>query len=261
MSVKDNRFLMAQLHGTKNIYIQNDIQGTYFKSEESDDYMIGSFEASSMLYICDSSILNSQLRNPAQHGIVYIPSRYLLVEIQTNNTAVDGFNQHEFNQMFEDMGYKAMEVTAKTCNKNATLVFKFECTMALHSSINNFQTEANASMSDKPTKFIEFSKLILEFDFQVSNPSASKSWTQSKVSSLCKEYMNSLLVSILEINYPLVFNKKTRSCCQQHLSSYKNLQTLKVPMAYIFKTLSYASIASTTTMMDILMGKIEKLPL
>lgn len=261
MSVKDNRYLMAQLHGTKHIYIQNDIQGTYFKSEESDDYMIGSFGASSMLYICSISILNSQLRNPAHHGIVYIPSRYLFVEIQTNNTAVDAFNQHEFNDMFEDMGYKAMDMTVEACDQNATMVFKFECTMALYSSINNFQTEAKASMSDNPTKFIEFSKLILEFDFQVSNPAVSKSWTQSKVNSLCKEYINSLLVSILEVNYPLVFNKKTRSCCQQHLLSYKNLQTLGVPMNYIFKTLSYASIASTTTMMDILLGKIEKLPL
>ncbi|KAL6934619.1 hypothetical protein ACO0OL_003162 [Hanseniaspora opuntiae] len=261
MSVKDNRYLMTQLHDTKNIYIQSDIKGTYFKSEESDDYMIGSFDASSMLYICDSSILNSQLRSPAQHGIVYIPSRYLFVEIQTNNTAVDAFNQDQFKQMFEDMGYKAMEVIVKSCNKTATLVFKLECTMALYSSINSFQTEANASMSNKPIKFIEYSKLILEFDFQVSNPSVSKSWIHGKVNGLCKEYINSLLVSILEINYPLVFNKKTRNCCQQHLSSYKNLQTLKVPMTYIFKTLSYASIASTTTMMDVLLGKIEKLPL
>ncbi|SGZ38730.1 uncharacterized protein HGUI_00930 [Hanseniaspora guilliermondii] len=261
MSVKNNRYLMAQLHDTKNIYIKNDIKGTYINSEENDDYMIGSFDGSSMLYICDSSILNSHLKNPAQYGIVYVPSRYLFIEIQTNNTAAVIFNQHEFKEMFENMGYKTMEIIVKPCNKNSTLIFQFECTMALYSNINNFQTEANASMSNKPTKFIEYSKLILEFEFQVSNPSASRSWIEKRVNSLCKEYINSLLVSILEVNYPLVFNKKTRSCCQRHLSSYKNLQTIKVPMTYIFKTLSYASIASTTTMMDILVGKIERLPL
>ncbi|KAL6931691.1 hypothetical protein ACO0R3_003156 [Hanseniaspora guilliermondii] len=204
MSVKNNRYLMAQLHDTKNIYIKNDIKGTYINSEENDDYMIGSFDGSSMLYICDSSILNSHLKNPAQYGIVYVPSRYLFIEIQTNNTAAVIFNQHEFKEMFENMGYKTMEIIVKPCNKNSTLIFQFECTMALYSNINNFQTEANASMSNKPTKFIEYSKLILEFEFQVSNPSASRSWIEKRVNSLCKEYINSLLVSILEVNYPLL---------------------------------------------------------
>ena len=68
-----------------------------------------------------------------------------------------------------------------------------------------------------------------------------------------------LLAKVGYIVRLMVYVKNTS--IQQHLSNYKNLQTLKVPMTYIFKTLSYASIASTTTMMDVLLGKIEKLPL
>ena len=261
ISMYNTRFLMAQLHETKNIVIKHDIRGTFFDYEESEDFMVGSFDGSSMLYINDASILNNDLRNPAQHGIVYLPSRYLFVEIQTNNTAAEVFDQVNFKNMFENIGYRSLEVVLEPCNSKTSLIFKFECKMALYSSVNNFKAQAQELNTYKSTKFVEFYKLILEFEFQTSTPSNDKMWIQNKVNLLCKEYINSLLVSILEVNYPLVFNKKSRECCAKHLSCYKNLQTIKVPMTYIFKTLSYASISNTTTMIDLLTGKIPSLPL
>lgn len=259
--MSNTRFLMAQLHETKNIVIEKDNQGTFFQSEQSDDIMIGSFDASSMLYIADPSIINNDLRNPAQHGIIYLPSRFLCVEIQTNNAAAEVFDKEGIQNLFIDMGYTSSEVATKSKGNKTSLNFKFECSMALYSSVANFTNEANSSNTQSSTKFVEFSKLILNFEFHKSSPTNDKMWIAKKVNILCKEYLNSLLLSILEVNYPLVFNKKSRQSCQKHLSCYKNLQTVKVPMTYIFQTLSYATIPNTTTFMAAISGKIKKLPL
>lgn len=250
-----SRHVLARLHPPKK-FLYTTPEKTIPPNTDS-QCLLSEFKSGVIIYINQLETLNSHLRQPHKHRLIYIPARYLKVKIATETWALNILNFEPLLDYFNVVDYNLIETDTTKNSKS----FKFECKMNLSSNIANFQQQTANIDPYKQVTFIEVTDLKIDALFEASTAAQHDKWLFDGINQLFSNYINSLLISILEPNYPIVFNGETRSLLNKHILTIPHLTTIKVPISFIFKTLSFDTIIATTSFSKLLKLKMKKMPI
>ncbi|XBW36627.1 hypothetical protein QEN19_002199 [Hanseniaspora menglaensis] len=250
------RHLLVTLHSKKSFSFQKRVINA--KSCVPD--VLSDFTSSIILYIDQLRTQNSEFRTPKKHNIIYIPSRYLSVYVFSNTSAINSINFFGLESYFLSMGYNKINFNNFKNVDKYCMCLTFECQMNLSANINTFKKQTEEIDSHKQLKFVELSDLKINMSLNFLQKECPRYYLEEGINELFSNYINSLIISILEPNYPIVFNKETRELLQLHISSIPHLTSLQIPISFIFKILSFDSMHETTSFTKLLNGKCQNLP-
>lgn len=253
--MSSSRHVLIRLHTPKK-FLFTSPENTKVPSKDS-QCLLSEFKTGVIMYINQLQTLNSHFRQPQKHRLIYIPTRYLTVSIVSEKWALNILSFEPLLEYFRAIDYTLIETDITENSK----IFKFECQMNLSSNIANFQQQTANIDPYKQVTFIEVTDLKINAVFEASMNSIHDKWVFHGINQLFSNYINSLLISILEPNYPIVFNGETRSLLNKHILTIPHLTTIKVPISFIFKTLSFDTLINTTSFSKLLKLKMKKMPI
>lgn len=255
--MSNSRHVLVHLHPQKNFMFNN----SDTNDSENEQILLTECRSSVILYMNQLETLNSHFREPKKHNLIYIPARHLTVNVTSDKKAIDIIVFTPLLEYFKAIGYNLISQINDGID-NDSKSFKFECMMSLSSNLSNFHQQTANIDPYKQVNFIEVTDLKIDILFEASiDKNINNSWLSNGINELFSNYINSLLISLLEPNYPIVFDKGTRVLLKKHISTIPHLTTIKVPMSFIFKTLSFETMVPTTTFSKLLNMKIKQLPI
>ncbi|KAL6927906.1 hypothetical protein ACO0SA_004529 [Hanseniaspora valbyensis] len=255
--MSNSRHVLIHLHPPKKFMFNN----SDTNDSENKQIILAECRSSVILYMNQLKTLNSHFREPKKHNLIYIPARHFTVNVTSDKKAINMIVFTPLIEYFKNIGYNLIAQMNDGID-NDSKSFKFECMMNLSSNLSNFHQQTANIDSYRHVTFIEVTDLKIDILFEATvDKNFNNTWLSNGINELFRNYINSLLISLLEPNYPIIFDKGTRVLLKKHISTIPHLTTIKIPMSFIFKTLSFETIVPTTTFSKLLNIKIKKLPI